>query len=145
MLNGLIDGSVDVIATDHAPHHADEKALEFDRAAFGIVGLEAAVSLCLDRLVHTGLISMNRFVELLSSGPARVMNLPGGTLTEGAAADITILAPDVPVTVRSASFRSKSRNTPFEGWALKGAVAATIVGGRPVFVNADILRWPGGN
>lgn len=143
MLSGIIDGSVDVIATDHAPHHADEKALEFDRAPFGIVGLETAVSLCLDKLVHTGLISLSRFVELLSSGPARVMNLPGGTLTDGGPADLTILAPDVPVTVRSATFRSKSRNTPFEGWALKGTVAATVVAGRPRFVNGDIIRWAG--
>jgi dihydroorotase len=142
MLEGLRDGSVDVIATDHAPHHSDEKALEFDRAPFGIVGLETAVSLCLDRLVRPGLIGISRFVELLSTNPARVFNLPGGTLTEGGPADITILAPEVPVTVRAASFRSKSRNTPFEGWTLTGAVAATIVGGRPVFVNPSIMRWP---
>ncbi|HWB29142.1 MAG TPA: dihydroorotase, partial [Vicinamibacterales bacterium] len=135
MIEGLRDGSIDVIATDHAPHHADEKALEFDRAPFGIVGLETAVPLCVDRLVHAGLISMPRLVELLSTNPARVMRLPGGTLTDGGPADITILAPDAPVTVRAASFRSKGRNTPFEGWSLKGAVAATIVGGRAVYVN----------
>jgi dihydroorotase len=139
MLEGLRDGSVDVIATDHAPHHADEKALEFDRAPFGIVGLETAVSLCLDRLVHTGLISTTRLVELLSANPARVMRLPGGTLAEGSPADITVLAPDAPVTVRAALFRSKARNTPFEGWSLKGGVVATIVRGRPVFVNDAIL------
>ena len=139
MLEGLRDGSVDVIATDHAPHHADEKALEFDRAPFGIVGSETAVSLCLDRLVHPGLISMTRLVELLSTNPARVMNLPGGTLVEGGPADITILAPDAPVTVHAASFKSKSRNTPFEGWPLKGGVAATIVGGRAVYVNESVL------
>jgi dihydroorotase len=139
MLEGLQDGSVDVIATDHAPHHADEKALEFDRAPFGIVGSETAVSLCFDRLVHPGRISISRFVELLSTNPARVMHLPGGTLTEGGPADITILAPDAPVTVRAAAFRSKSRNTPFEGWPLKGAVAATIVRGRTVYVNEAVL------
>jgi len=139
MLEGLRDGSVDVIATDHAPHHADEKALEFDRAPFGIVGSETAVSLCLDRLVHPGLISMTRFVELLSTNPARVMNLPGGTLVEGGPADITILAPDAAVTVHAASFKSKSRNTPFEGWPLRGGVAATIVGGRAVYVNEHVM------
>jgi dihydroorotase len=139
MLEGLRDGSVDVIATDHAPHHADEKALEFDRAPFGIVGSETAVPLCLDRLVHTGLISLARFVELLSVNPARVLRLPGGTLTEGGPADITILAPDAPVTIRAATFRSKSRNTPFEGWPLKGGVAATIVRGRAVYVNESVL------
>jgi dihydroorotase len=139
MLEGLFDGSVDVIATDHAPHHADEKALEFDHAPFGIVGLETAVSLCLDRLVHPGLMSLARLVELLSVNPARVLNVPGGTLAEGGPADLTILAPDVTTTVRAATFKSRSRNTPFEGWTLKGAVAATIVGGRPVFVNDAIL------
>jgi dihydroorotase len=141
MLEGLFDGSIDVIATDHAPHHADEKALEFDRAPFGIVGLETAVSLCLDRLVHSGLMSLGRLIELLSPNPARVFSLPGGSLVEGGPADITILAPDVPVTVRSAAFKSKSRNTPFEGWQLRGAVAATIVGGRAVFVNDAVMRW----
>jgi dihydroorotase len=139
MMAGLVDGSIDVIATDHAPHHADEKALEFDRAPFGIVGLETAVSLCLDRLVHAGVISMNRMVELLSPNPARALGLPGGTLAEGAPADITILAPDAPVIVRASAFKSKGRNTPFDGWTLKGAVAATIVGGRVVYVNEAVL------
>ncbi|MCC7043706.1 MAG: dihydroorotase [Acidobacteria bacterium] len=139
MMAGLVDGSIDVIATDHAPHHADEKALEFDRAPFGIVGLETAVSLCLDRLVHAGVISMNRMVELLSPNPARALGLPGGTLADGAPADITILAPDASVTVRASAFKSRGRNTPFEGWTLKGGVAATIVGGRVVYVNEPVL------
>jgi dihydroorotase len=139
MLEGLRDGSIDVIATDHAPHHADEKSLEFDRAPFGIVGLETAVALCVDRLVHAGVLSLSRLVELLSANPARVLNLPGGTLEEGGPADITILDPDAPVTVRAAQFRSRGRNTPFEGWSLKGGVVATIVGGRPVFVNEAVL------
>lgn len=139
MIEGLQDGSIDAIVTDHAPHHADEKALEFDHAPFGIVGLETAVSLCLDRLVHAGLISMTRMVELLSPNPARVLGLPGGAITEGRPADLTILAPDAPVTVRASTFKSKGRNTPFEGWTLKGAVAATIVGGRAVYVNEPVL------
>jgi dihydroorotase len=138
MIEGLRDGSVDVIATDHAPHHADEKALEFDRAPFGIVGLETAVPLCLDRLVHAGVISMPRFVELLSANPARVLGLPGGTIAEGAPADLTVLAPDTDVTIRAKSLVSKSKNTPFDGWTLKGAVAATMVGGRVVFVNSQV-------
>jgi dihydroorotase len=135
MVEGLRDGSVDVIATDHAPHHADEKALEFDRAPFGIVGLETAVSLCFDRLVHPGVIGVSRLVELLSANPARILGVPGGTLTEGGPADLTVIAPEAPVTVHTASFRSKSKNAPFEGWKLRGAVAATIVGGRVVYVN----------
>ena len=133
MLEGIADGTVDVIATDHAPHHADEKLVEFDRAPFGIVGLETCVPLVFDRLVHAGRISLRRAIELLSPNPARVFRLPGGTLTEGSPADITVLAPDAAVTVRAAALKSKSKNTPFDGWQLRGAVAATIVGGRIVY------------
>jgi len=138
MIEGLRDGSIDVIATDHAPHHADEKALEFDRAPFGIVGLETAVSLCFDRLVHAGVIGLPRLVELLSTNPARVLGLSGGTIAEGAPADLTMLAPDTTVTVHAAQLRSKSKNTPFDGWQLKGAVVATIVGGSIVYRNEVI-------
>jgi dihydroorotase len=137
MLQGLADGSVDVIATDHAPHHYDEKRVEFDRAPFGITGLETAVSLCFDRLVHGGVISIARLIELLSVNPARILHVAGGALTEGAPADVTILAPDLAVTISAATMRSKARNTPFDGWTLRGGVAATIVGGRPVYVNDD--------
>jgi dihydroorotase len=136
MLEGIADGTVDLIATDHAPHHADEKMVEFDRAPFGIVGLETAVPIVFDRLVHTGRISVARMIELLSVNPARVMNLPGGALTEGQAADITILAPDLPVTVDASALRSKSKNTPFDRWRFKGGVIATIVDGRVVFRGA---------
>jgi dihydroorotase len=135
MLEGLADGTVDVIATDHAPHHLDEKMMEFDRAPFGIVGLETAVPIVFDRLVHTGRISLRRMIELLSVNPARVMNLPGGTLAEGAPADISVLAPDLPVSVSAAALRSKSKNTPFDGWQFRGGVIATMVGGRFVYTN----------
>ena len=138
MLDGLADGSVDAIATDHAPHHYDEKHVEFDQAPFGITGLETAVSLCLDRLVHAGRVSLPRLVELLSVNPARILGVAGGSLAEGSPADITILAPELSVTVAAARMRSKSRNTPFDGWTLKGGVAATLVGGRAVFVNPEI-------
>src|SRR5207248_6366936 len=97
LLDGIADGSVDVIATDHAPHHYDEKNVEFDRAPFGIVGLETAVPLSLDRLVHAGRISLSRFVEMIAANPARILNVAGGTLSEGAPADVTILAPDMKV------------------------------------------------
>jgi dihydroorotase len=133
MLEGIADGTVDVIATDHAPHHADEKLVEFDHAPFGIVGLETCVPIVFDRLVHTGKIGVVRAIELLSANPARVLSLPGGRLTEGAPADLTILAPDEPVTVRAAEFRSKSKNTPFDGWELKGAVVMTMVDGRIIY------------
>jgi dihydroorotase len=135
MLAGIADGTVDAIATDHAPHHYDEKHVEFDRAPFGIVGLETAVPLSLDRLVHTGLIRLPRLVELLAVNPARILGVAGGTLSEGASADITILAPDLKVRIEAANLRSRSKNTPFDGWELRGGVAATIVGGRTVYVN----------
>ena len=137
MIAGIADGSVDVIATDHAPHHYDEKRVEFDRAPFGITGLETAVSLCFDRLVHAGVISIARLVELLSLNPARILRVSGGSLSEGAPADISVLAPDLRVTVSTARMRSKSKNTPFDGWQLRGGVAATIVGGRMVYQNED--------
>jgi dihydroorotase len=139
MIQGIADGTVDVIATDHAPHHYDEKKVEFDRAPFGIVGLETAVPLTFDRLVHAGHIPLRRMIELLSLNPARVLRLPGGTLSEGAAADITVLAPDLPVRVEAAKLRSRSKNTPFDGWQLRGGVAATIVGGRTVFTNDEVF------
>jgi len=137
MLKGIADGSVDVIATDHAPHHYDEKHVEFDHAPFGITGLETAVALCFDRLVHAGVIGVARLIELLSVNPARVLRVPGGALSEGAPADISILAPDLGVTVSAVRMRSKSKNTPFDGWKLRGGVAATIVGGRTIYVNPE--------
>ena len=132
MLEGIADGTVDAIATDHAPHHADEKMVEFDRAPFGITGLETAVPLVFDRLVHAGRIGVKRAIELLSSNPARALNLPGGTLADGAAADIVVIDPDRRVTIDAGRHVSKSRNTPFNGWELRGAVAYTLVGGRIV-------------
>jgi dihydroorotase len=138
MLQGLADGSVDVIATDHAPHHYDEKQVEFDHAPFGITGLETAVPLCFDRLVHRGIVTLSRLIELLSVNPARILRLPGGSLSEGAPADLTILAPDLDVTIAAATMRSRSKNTPFDGWRLRGGVAATIVGGRVVYVNGAV-------
>jgi dihydroorotase len=135
MIAGIADGSVDAIATDHAPHHYDEKKVEFDRAPFGIVGLETAVPLALDRLVHAGVIRLPRLVELLSVNPARILRITGGTLSPGAPADITILAPDMQVRIEASALRSRSKNTPFDGWQLRGGVAATIVDGRTLFVN----------
>ncbi len=135
MLQGLKSGTVDVIATDHAPHQADEKHVEFDRAPFGIIGLETAVPLTLDRLVHGGVITLRRMVQLLSVNPCRILNVPGGTLRADKPADITIVAPSAATIVSIAASRSRSRNSPFDGWTLRGAVAATIVGGRTVYVN----------
>jgi dihydroorotase len=143
MIRGLIDGSIDAIATDHAPHHADEKSVEFDQAPFGITGLETAIPLVFDRLVHPGLITLQRAIELLAINPAKILNVPGGTLSEGVPADITLLAPDLKVTIDPARSRSKSRNTPFGGWTLRGGVAATIVGGRMVYTNDAVTSISG--
>jgi dihydroorotase len=143
MIDGIVDGSVDVIATDHAPHHYDEKNVEFDRAPFGIVGLETAVPICLDRLVRAGLIRLPRLVELMSVNPARILKVPGGTLAPGSVADITVLAPDLHVTIDREKLRSKSKNTPYHGWTFTGGVAATLVGGRVVYSNPE-AGWPAG-
>jgi dihydroorotase len=132
LLAGLVDGTVDCIASDHAPHHADEKDVEFNLAPFGILGLETTLSLCLDRLVRPGLVTLPRLVELLSTGPARVLNLPGGTLKEGSPGDVTLFDPEKKVTVDAGKFRSRSRNTPFGGWKLRGAPVATFLDGRRV-------------
>jgi dihydroorotase len=133
LLEGLKDGTVDAIATDHAPHHQDEKDEDFDHAPFGIVGLETALSLCLDRLVRPGIITLARMVELLSSGPARILRLEAGSLEVGSPADVTLLDLDRPFRVDPASFASKSRNTPFSGWELRGRAVRTLVGGRTVW------------
>ena len=126
---GLKDGTIDVIATDHAPHAMDEKSVEFDHAPFGIVGLETAVGLVF-KLVHEGVLSMSEAVRKLSFNPASILKINKGTLSVGADADITIIDPNVEWTVDSSQFKSKSRNTPFEGWKLKGRAVQTIVGGR---------------
>jgi dihydroorotase len=129
LVEGLLDGTVDAIATDHAPHHSDEKAVEFAQAPNGIVGLETAVSVMLDRLVRPGRLPLPRLVELLSVGPARALGLEGGSLAEGAAADLTVLDLDREVTVAPESFRSLSRNSPWKGERLVGAPVMTMVGG----------------
>jgi dihydroorotase len=137
LIEKMIDGTIDAIATDHAPHHSDEKMLEYDRAPFGIVGLETALGVTLTVLFHTEVVSLQRIIEMLTIGPARAFAIPGGTLAAGAPADVTIFDPNREWIVDPQRFRSKSRNTPFAGWRLRGAVAATFVGGREVFRAAE--------
>lgn len=133
LARALADGTVDAIATDHAPHHADEKCVEFATAPFGVVGLETAVSLCLDRLVQREVIGLSRLVELFSQGPARILRLARkGRLAPGDDGDVTVLDLGREVEVQSARFASKGRNTPFQGFALRGAAVLTIVAGRIV-------------
>ena len=141
ILEGLRDGTIDAIATDHAPHHADEKELEYDQAPFGIIGLETAVGLAIDRLVHHGVISLERLVELCATNPARILKLEDrGVLCSGAQADVTILDPEHVWTFDASGAKSKSRNTPFDGWSFRGAAIATIVAGRVVFLHPDYSR-----
>jgi dihydroorotase len=133
LVQGIASGDIDVIATDHAPHNIDDKMLEFDRAAFGIVGLETAVSLICDRFVRTGIITLERLVQLFSANPARILKLDRGTLAKGACADLTVLDLDLNHEVHSSEFLSRSRNTPFDGWKLRGGPVMTIVKGKVVW------------
>ena len=134
LMIALADGTVDAIATDHAPHAVHEKTVEFERAAFGINGLETAVGLALTELLSKRKIPLPRIVELFTAGPARVVDLTGrGTLVAGSHADVTIFDPKKRWTFVGARSRSLSRNTPFEGWQFTGKVLATIVAGRIVY------------
>jgi dihydroorotase len=127
----LADGTIDAIATDHAPHHRDEKDVEFESAANGIVGLETALPLAL-RLVAEGVADLPTVVARMTTGPARILGLPAGTLAAGADADLTLVDPARRWRVEARSFRSKGRNTPFEGWDVVGRTVAVLVGGRLV-------------
>src|SRR5262249_50515368 len=133
VVQGLADGTIDCIATDHAPHTVDDKKVEFDQAAFGVVGLETAGALALDRLGHAGVLDLPRLVGLLSTSPARVLGLPGGSLAPGSPADLTLLDLERKRQVDPLRFATKGRNTPFAGWILTGWPVATIVAGKVVF------------
>ena len=140
LLEGLKDGTVDAIATDHAPHHADEKALEFDQAPFGITGLETGIGLAFE-LVHQGIISLERLVELCATNPARIFGLQErGTLRRDVWADVTLLDPEFQWTFDVSASKSKSRNTPFAGRSMTGAAVATIIAGRVVYLHPDFAR-----
>lgn len=134
VIQGLKDGTIDAIATDHAPHSSLDKNVEFDKAAFGILGLETSLALTLNELVHTNVISASRAVELLSSNPAKLLGLKNkGTLRVGADADLVLVNPDEVWTVDAEKFLSKSRNTPFHGMKLRGRVRKTMVSGKWVY------------
>lgn len=134
LLEGIADGTLSILASDHAPHADFEKEVEFDMAPFGIVGLETEVGLFLDLLVHKHRkIDLARFVEMYTAEPAKLLNLDAGTLSVGATADVTLIDPDLEWTVRAADFQSASRNTPFDGWPLRGRAVRTIVGGKTVW------------
>jgi dihydroorotase len=133
LIAALADGTIDCVATDHAPHALSEKEGEYDRAAFGVVGLETAFPLLHDRLVRTGRIGLPTLIARMSHAPARLLNLPGGALAPGSPADVTIVDPEREVTIDPRAFQSRSRNTPFAGLRTRGAPVMTIVGGRIVW------------
>ena len=134
LLDGIADGTLSILASDHAPHAGFEKEVEFDAAPFGIVGLETELGLFLDLLVHKHRkIGIPRLIEMYTVEPARLLNLEAGTLSVGKAADITLIDAEKEWTVSASDFQSASRNTPFDGWPLKGRAVRTIVGGKTVW------------
>jgi dihydroorotase len=133
LLEGLRDGTIDAIATDHAPHTVQEKEREFDLAPNGVIGLETALAVTLTILVAPGVLSLPQAIAKLTSGPARILTLQKGRIAEGADADLTIFDSNRDWTVDPATFASKSRNTPFAGWRLTGATVTTLVGGQVVW------------
>jgi dihydroorotase len=134
MIAGLIDGSIDCIATDHAPHARHEKEVEFDKASFGITGLETALGIALTELHRKRKVSLSRVIELLSTNPAKIAGMQGrGTLAVGSIADVTIFDPKKKWKFDGEKSKSKARNTPFDGWHFTGCVVATVVNGNVVF------------
>jgi len=134
LLEGIADGTLDILASDHAPHAKFEKEVEFDAAPFGIVGLETELGLFIDLLFHRHkTIGLPRLIQMLTINPARLLGLESGTLSLGAPADITLIDPDLEWTVDAGTFQSTSRNTPFHGWKLKGRAVRTIVAGKTVW------------
>jgi len=135
LIEALADGTIDFVATDHAPHHMDEKDLEFDRAAFGIIGLETALAVLYTSLVETSRIDLMTLLGALTIRPARAFGLPYGTLQPGSSGDVTIIDPSARYTIDPDEFASRARNTPFAGWDVTGAIHATILEGRVTFIN----------
>jgi len=134
LLEGIADGTLDILCSDHAPHAQFEKEVEFDAAPFGIVGLETELGLFLDLLVHkTKTIELPRLIEIFTVNPARLLGIEAGTLSVDRAADVTLIDPELEWTVDAAAFQSMSRNTPFDGWKLKGRAVRTIVDGKTVW------------
>jgi dihydroorotase len=129
LIGGLVDGTIDAICTDHAPHAPEKKALELDQAPFGIIGLETLIPLCVHGLIEPGYLDWPELIEKLTLNPARILGIHKGTLAPGADADITIIDPDVEWVIDPAQFRSKSRNCPFAGWTVTGRARTVLVGG----------------
>ena len=132
MADAVADGTMDAIATDHAPHAGYEKAQEFALAPFGIVGLETSLALGVTHLIKTGKVTWSRFIDAMSTQPAKIIGVDAGTLTPGKAADVTVIDPNASWVVNATDFLSKGRNTPFDGVELTGRAVMTIVGGEVV-------------
>lgn len=139
IIEGLKDGTIDIIATDHAPHHNDEKNLEFDLAANGMVGFETAVPLALTNLYHKGHLTLEKIIEKMTVNPAKILGLSKGTIEVGKTADITVIDLNSENTIDVNSFLSKSKNSPFNGYRTKGAVVHTIVNGVVVVRDGVLL------
>jgi dihydroorotase len=134
LLEGIADGTIEILCSDHAPHARFEKEVEFDAAPFGIVGLETELGLFLDLLVHKNkTIALPRLIEMFTVNPARLLHIEAGTLSVGRAADVTLIDTDLEWIVDASKFQSMSRNTPFDGWKLKGRAVRTIVAGKTVW------------
>ncbi len=134
IIAGIADGTIDAIATDHAPHHFDEKNREFDYAPFGTVGLETAFSVAYTKLVLTDAVALTDLARLMSYAPAKILGLDGGRIASGARADITVIDPDTELTVDASAFKSKGKNSLFDGWRLKGKVVKVFVKGEEVYL-----------
>jgi dihydroorotase len=130
VLAGLLDGTLDVIATDHAPHSPEKKAREFDQCPNGILGVETLLPLCITHLIQPGRLTWPQLIEKVTINPAQVLSLDRGTLKPGAPADVTIIDPEVAWTINTGQFQSKSRNCPFDGWKVKGRAETVIVAGQ---------------
>jgi len=130
VLAGLLDGTLDVIATDHAPHSPEKKAREFDQCPNGILGVETLLPLCITHLIEPGRLTWPQMIEKVTIHPAQVLAIDRGTLKPGAPADVTIIDPEVEWTIDAAQFQSKSRNCPFDGWKVKGRAETVIVAGQ---------------
>jgi dihydroorotase len=139
IIEGLVDGTIEVIASDHAPHVPEEKDVEFEAAIFGVIGLETSLAAVLTHLVGKGIITPSEMIRKMSVNPNKILGVSGGTLTPGSAADITVIDTETSWAVNPHNFFSKSRNTSFEGYTFKGYATHTILDGHLVFERSDPL------
>ena len=138
IIAGLVDGTLEVIATDHAPHAPEKKMRELDQAPNGIIGLETLLPICIKALIEPGFLTWPQLIEKLTINPARVLGIARGTLKAGEIADVTVIDPGVPWTIDAAKFKSKSRNSPYSGWEVHGKALAVVIAGKVKMVNGEL-------